>query len=88
MLAELSHHHADVFRGHLPELLLVCIIEMDSAYDLVFKHAHQVCSAWLLSSSDSKQTIWAVIGRPVVLLNPVPPQMEDTEMFMLLVPMP
>lgn len=42
MLAELSHHHADAFRGHLPELLLVCIIEMDSAYELVFKHAHQV----------------------------------------------
>eukprot|EP00892_Ulva_mutabilis_P001735 jgi/Ulvmu1/11562/UM079_0005.1 len=42
MLAELSHHHADAFRGHLPELLLVCIIEMDCAYDLVFRHAHQV----------------------------------------------
>ena len=42
MLSELGQHHDDVFRGHLPVLLLICVIKIDSRDELVHRHAHQV----------------------------------------------
>lgn len=42
MLCELAHHHDDVFRGHLPVLLLICVIKIDCTDELVHRHAHQV----------------------------------------------
>ena len=42
MLAELAHHHEDVFRGHLPVLLLISVIKIDCTDELVHRHAHQV----------------------------------------------
>jgi hypothetical protein len=42
LLAELAYQHEDAFHGHLPVLLLVCIIKMDASQECVQKHAQQV----------------------------------------------
>lgn len=77
MLAELAHHHEDVFRGHLPVLLLISVIKIDCTDELVHRHAHQVRSGIHVGILPRVLKVFSVHAAGVRATCPLESQLES-----------